>query len=77
LQNFKEVTGLKKYKQPLFKGAYNLNSAAWMFQVAYVSTRAIFVMVDVNTMVETPQGLLARPLERAIIGMCTALKLKK
>ena len=44
---------------------------------AYVSTRATFVMADVNAMVEPLQGQLNRPLERVTIAMFTALELKK
>jgi hypothetical protein len=46
-------------------------------QAASVSTRATFVMVDVNATVETLQGQQSRPMEGIIIGMCMALKPKK
>jgi hypothetical protein len=46
-------------------------------QAASVSTRATFVMVDVNATVGTLQDQQSRPMEGIIIGMCMALKLKK
>jgi len=46
-------------------------------QGACASTRATFVMADVNVTGEPLQGLLTRPLERTIIDMFTALELER
>ena len=46
-------------------------------QGLYVSTRATFVMADVNVTVETLQGRLIKPLERTTTAMSTVLGLKK
>tara|TARA_R110002074_G_scaffold8710_1_gene35524 strand:- start:77 stop:250 length:174 start_codon:yes stop_codon:yes gene_type:complete len=46
-------------------------------QGACASTRATFVMADVNATVEPLQGRLIKPVERTIIDMFMALDLKK